>query len=39
MAWQSTLYVANFPEKTDDAAMRELFGQVGDTLIFAGGIF
>ncbi|KAI0045685.1 hypothetical protein FA95DRAFT_1560887 [Auriscalpium vulgare] len=32
LAWQSTLYVTNFPEKTDDAAARELFGKYG--LIF-----
>ncbi|KAI0056538.1 hypothetical protein BV25DRAFT_1893853 [Artomyces pyxidatus] len=32
MAWQSTLYVTNFPEKADDASMRELFGKYG--LIF-----
>lgn len=28
LAWRSTLYVTNFPEKTDDAAIRDLFGQV-----------
>ena len=28
LAWKSTLYVTNFPEKTDDAAIRELFGKV-----------
>ncbi|KAF9242560.1 hypothetical protein BU15DRAFT_86759 [Melanogaster broomeanus] len=32
LAWRSTLYVTNFPEKTDDAAIRDLFGQYG--LIF-----
>ena len=30
IAWQSTLYVTNFPEKTDDGYIRELFGQVRD---------
>ncbi|KAL1677942.1 hypothetical protein EV122DRAFT_290785 [Schizophyllum commune] len=29
LAWKSTLYVTNFPEKTDDAAIRELFGKCG----------
>ena len=28
MAWQSTLYVTNFPERYDDAAVRDLFGKV-----------
>ena len=28
LAWRSTLYVTNFPEKTDDSAIRDLFGQV-----------
>lgn len=28
LAWKSTLYVTNFPESTDDAVVRELFGQV-----------
>ncbi|THH01889.1 hypothetical protein EW145_g6837, partial [Phellinidium pouzarii] len=28
LAWQSTLYVTNFVEKTDDAYIRQLFGQV-----------
>lgn len=28
LAWQSTLYVTNFPEKADDAYIRELFEQV-----------
>ena len=28
VAWQSTLYVTNFPEHSDDASIRELFGQV-----------
>lgn len=28
LAWKSTLYVTNFPESTDDAAVRDLFGQV-----------
>ncbi|KAH8825051.1 hypothetical protein DL96DRAFT_1737005 [Flagelloscypha sp. PMI_526] len=32
LAWQSTLYVTNFPEKTDDAAMRDMFGQFGTIL-------
>lgn len=27
-AWQSTLYVTNFPEKYDDGSIRELFGKV-----------
>lgn len=29
LAWKSTLYVTNFPEKSDDASIRELFGKVG----------
>ncbi|KAF8324916.1 uncharacterized protein EI90DRAFT_3129468 [Cantharellus anzutake] len=29
LAWQSTLYVTNFPERYDDAAIRELFGKYG----------
>lgn len=28
LAWKSTLYVTNFPEDTDDAKIRELFGTV-----------
>ncbi|KAH7922022.1 hypothetical protein BV22DRAFT_1131760 [Leucogyrophana mollusca] len=32
LAWKSTLYVTNFPEKADDASIRDLFGQYG--LIF-----
>lgn len=28
LGWKSTLYVTNFPEGTDDAAIRDLFGQV-----------
>jgi RNA recognition motif-containing protein len=28
LAWRSTLYVTNFPEKFDDASIRDLFGQV-----------
>ncbi|KAF8120579.1 hypothetical protein EV363DRAFT_1474306, partial [Boletus edulis] len=32
LAWCSTLYVTNFPEKTDDAAIRDLLRQYG--LIF-----
>ncbi|OAX42119.1 hypothetical protein K503DRAFT_734215 [Rhizopogon vinicolor AM-OR11-026] len=32
LAWRSTLYVTNFPEKFDDASIRDLFGQFG--LIF-----
>ncbi|KAH7914268.1 hypothetical protein BJ138DRAFT_1177428 [Hygrophoropsis aurantiaca] len=32
LAWKSTLYVTNFPEKLDDASIRDLFGQYG--LIF-----
>ncbi|KIJ45650.1 hypothetical protein M422DRAFT_29753 [Sphaerobolus stellatus SS14] len=30
LAWKSTLYVTNFPEDTDDAKIRELFGQFGE---------
>ncbi|KZV80119.1 hypothetical protein EXIGLDRAFT_845875 [Exidia glandulosa HHB12029] len=30
--WRSTLYVTNFPEETDDAAMRNLFGEFGIVL-------
>ncbi|KAG1745853.1 uncharacterized protein EDB91DRAFT_1119017 [Suillus paluster] len=29
LAWRSTLYVTNFPEKFDDASIRDLFGQYG----------
>lgn len=29
LAWQSTLYVTNFPPSMDDAAMRKLFSEVG----------
>ncbi|KAF9497742.1 hypothetical protein BDN71DRAFT_1504719 [Pleurotus eryngii] len=29
LAWKSTLYVTNFPEKSDDASIRELFGKYG----------
>ncbi|OCH91935.1 RNA-binding protein Prp24 [Obba rivulosa] len=29
LAWKSTLYVTNFPEKADDAFIRELFGKYG----------
>ena len=28
LAWQSTLYVTNFPEDADDGLVRELFGKV-----------
>jgi hypothetical protein len=28
LAWRSTLYVTNFPEKFDDTSIRDLFGQV-----------
>jgi len=31
LAWKSTLYVTNFPESTDDASLRELFGQVSNS--------
>ncbi|TFK52241.1 hypothetical protein OE88DRAFT_1657387 [Heliocybe sulcata] len=29
MAWQSTLYVTNFPESADDAYIRNVFGKYG----------
>ncbi|KAF9046435.1 hypothetical protein BJ165DRAFT_1471732 [Panaeolus papilionaceus] len=29
LAWKSTLYVTNFPESTDDAFIRDLFGKYG----------
>ncbi|KAJ3800908.1 hypothetical protein GGU11DRAFT_676191 [Lentinula aff. detonsa] len=29
MAWQSTLYVTNFPESADDSYIRNLFGKYG----------
>lgn len=29
LAWRSTLYVTNFPEKADDAFIRDLFGAYG----------
>lgn len=28
LAWQSTLYVTNFPEKADDTSIRSLFAKV-----------
>ena len=28
LAWKSTLYVTNFPEKADDTFIRTLFGKV-----------
>lgn len=28
LAWRSTLYVTNFPEKADDAFIRNLFAKV-----------
>jgi len=28
LAWQSTLYVTNFPESADDAYIRDIFGKV-----------
>jgi len=33
LAWKSTLYVTNFPETTDDAKIRELFGRVSILII------
>ena len=30
LAWQSTLYVTNFPENVDDAGIREIFGKYGE---------
>lgn len=30
LAWQSTLYVTNFPEKADDAFIRDIFGKYGE---------
>ncbi|PWN24006.1 hypothetical protein BCV69DRAFT_302620 [Microstroma glucosiphilum] len=29
LGWECTLYVTNFPEEMDDAAMKELFGKYG----------
>lgn len=29
LAWQSTLYITNFPESADDAYIRKLFGEFG----------
>ncbi|KAK0503883.1 hypothetical protein EDD18DRAFT_1411611 [Armillaria luteobubalina] len=29
LAWQSTLYITNFPESADDAYIRNLFGEFG----------
>jgi hypothetical protein len=37
LAWKSTLYVTNFPESTDDAAVRKLFGQVSSVIESGGG--
>lgn len=34
VAWKSTLYVTNFPENSDDASIRELFGKVSDAFFF-----
>lgn len=34
LAWQSTLYVTNFPEKADDAYIRGLFNQVIGPMMF-----
>ncbi|KDQ62555.1 hypothetical protein JAAARDRAFT_121734 [Jaapia argillacea MUCL 33604] len=34
MAWQSTLYVANFPETADDAFIRNMFGKASYGLLF-----
>jgi len=28
LAWESTLYITNFPEHADDAFMKRLFGKV-----------
>lgn len=33
LAWESTLYVTNFPESADDISIRKLFGQVRRLLI------
>lgn len=33
LAWESTLYVTNFPEKSDDGSIRELFGKVCHILV------
>jgi hypothetical protein len=33
VAWKSTLYVTNFPENSDDASIRELFGKVSDCFL------
>ena len=30
LAWQSTLYVTNFPEGVDDKTIRETFGKYGE---------
>lgn len=30
LAWQSTLYVTNFPERVDDESIRELFGKASN---------
>lgn len=32
LAWKSTMYITNFPESTDDDAIRELFGQVSSKI-------
>ena len=32
LAWQSTLYVTNFPESADDGFIRTLFGKVSSVL-------
>lgn len=33
LAWQSTLYVTNFPESADDKFVRELFGKVWNVVV------
>jgi inner membrane protein involved in colicin E2 resistance len=32
-AWQSTLYVTNFPESLDDAGMKKLFSKVWQVFV------
>ena len=38
VAWKSTLYVTNFPENSDDASIRELFGKVSDAFFLRKSI-
>lgn len=34
LAWRSTLYVTNFPERVDDEEMRKIFGKVSVLIVY-----